>query len=305
MNSPFVRKSEYGRLLVTVSRSPFYIKTALRLAGCNGIAVNGMGRFWKDLLYLREIPQIDQFELHGFALNCLDSLNGLGAQSQLKSISLDLQGKCKIDWTGFPKLRKIFTENCFVTPLLWRCNDLDNLTLATCSEPDWQNISLLQGLNHVAVIRGGMSNLNGLSIENLKSLEIHHNKNLVSVGENRHLPNLESLLFTHCKKLNNLSGIGRLQSLKKIGFEDCGTLDSLSPILDLEQLEEIWFFGTRIADGKIKKILSMPSLKLIGFDDHGSYDIGLKESLLALNVPKMDWPLMLREPKKWSKLTQS
>jgi hypothetical protein len=304
MNFPRVKKADYGNCLVTSSRNPFYIKNALRLTGCTGLSVNGSGKLWSDLLYLTRLPQIEMLELYGFAADGLESFQGLDAQVQLKELSLDLCTKCKINWACFNDLRKAYTEYIYINNSFWSCQSLECLTIASCGESEWDNISCLHNLSYLSIIQGGMNHLASLLVKNLKCVEIHYSKNLASIGVNQHLSNLESLVITNCKKFNRLDGIEQFSKLRKIVIEDCGVLDSLRPLLALPQLEEIRFSGTKISDGKIRELLTKPSLKSILFDEQRSYDIGLEESLLALDVSKKDWPLMLREPKKWSRLTR-
>ncbi|MES2924238.1 MAG: hypothetical protein V4819_21990, partial [Verrucomicrobiota bacterium] len=86
---------------------------------------------------------------------------------------------------------------------------------------------------------------------------------------------------------------------------DCGVLESLKPLLALENLVEISFLGTIIADGIVREIAAIKTLKRINFNDNFKYDSQLLECLVALGIPKPEWPLMFREPKKWAKITRN
>ena len=146
-----------------------------------------------------------------------------------------------------------------------------------------------------------MPNLEGLNIHSLRTLGIHFNRNFFEIGNELNLFNLETINVSNCKNLNDLKGFENLRNLRVIRLEDCGSVFSLAPLLKLEKLEEVYLNGTRISDGIIRDITGLPSMKKLYFDDHKTYDIGLREALEKLGVEKEEWPLCESDPKKWRK----
>lgn len=293
-------KTKFGKSLVCNSSKAAWVRFLLNLTNSVGIEVR-CNDSWSNLRYLEAIPQLHIFSL-GMGLS-LDTFEGLESQSHLKSLTLGLRSKSKINWEGFQDLRKVFCEGNFVGESLWNLPLLDDLTISSCSEDGWINISHLKSLERIEVIRGGMNDFKNLESPSLRHIEVHLNRNFNSLKNSSNVSNVEELHITYCGKLQSLSGVGEFPKLKKLAIEDCGEIESLRPLLGLGMLEEIDLCGTTVSDGCIKELLTLESLKTINFNDRKNYDIKLIDCLLELGVPQTDWPFMLREPKKWARMT--
>jgi internalin A len=102
-----------------------------------------------------------------------------------------------------------------------------------------------------------------------------------ALEELRDLPALRVLAIESCKKLGSLDGIP--SSLHRLKVANCGDIASLAPLAGLREVEEFFAWeSTRVVDGDLSVLLSLPRLREIGLQDRRHYSPRVSEIEAAL-----------------------
>jgi hypothetical protein len=181
---------------------------------------------------------------------------------------------------------------------------LEKLRIASAQKIDWLAVNQLSSIKNICLVEARVNNLENLDREEITTISIHQNSKFRNLGINKRLTKLTNLSITHCNNFNNLDDIKQYPTIKKLVIEDCANIQSLEPILELPCIETISFFGTKVTNGNIKKLLQIKTLKELNFNDSTAYDLKMLDALIALNVPDEKWPFMYKNPKGWKRLTK-
>jgi hypothetical protein len=77
-----------------------------------------------------------------------------------------------------------------------------------------------------------------------------------------------------------------MSKLEELNLENCAEIDSLAPLAKCASLETLRLIGdTKMADGNIEPLLSMPALRNVSLRDWNHYNLTSEEvnKALALN----------------------
>jgi hypothetical protein len=84
---------------------------------------------------------------------------------------------------------------------------------------------------------------------------------------------LTELNFETCLGIGSLDPLASLTNLRFLGVSDCGRIGSLRPIADMSSLEVLYAWGsTRIEDGDLSPLLSLPCLREIRMRERREYE---------------------------------
>ncbi|MBK8477908.1 MAG: hypothetical protein IPL39_16865 [Opitutaceae bacterium] len=165
-----------------------------------------------------------------------------------------------LDLRGFGSLRKLCLGSVRVPSLgairelvelrhfgVARLQTVDLEFLACCTHLEWCSLSLMPRLASLA----GME----------KCRRLRH----LDVGG--------------CGRLSDISALGDAWELRDLMFEGCPKIASLKPLLALTNLEDVRLWEhTKIADGAIRALLAIPSLRLLHFQNRKHYDLTAAEA---------------------------
>jgi hypothetical protein len=89
---------------------------------------------------------------------------------------------------------------------------------------------------------------------------------------------LETLSIEDCKRLRRIDELATLTSLRSLKLANCGEIESLKPLASLRVLENLYAWeSTRVRDGDLDVLLSLPRLKTIAMMSRGGYRPPLEE----------------------------
>lgn len=123
-----------------------------------------------------------------------------------------------------------------------------------------------------------LATLDGLDrFPSLRTLEIA-GAALHDIGGLALAPNLTVLGFEACRRLPELGPVGQLRQLRQLALLDCGDIPSIVPLAGHPSIAELVAYGTtRIADGDLSPLLSMPALRRLVLASRRSYTPSVAE----------------------------
>lgn len=271
---------KYGRRLVLRGRATALATAVARLCRITSIELND-GKGWRgsNLRFLRDLPPLREIILLGLGLESIDGLEG---QAGIERLCLETYAKGRLSWQQFVKLRSLVVEAHLFGDDGWNLTELNDLFLINTKEENWTSINRLTELQKLDLTKAPITTFDGLVLPELRELGMHHCRGLNDVSGIEGVQRLERLHLTSCNRVTNLAAAGALTELRELVIMDCGEIDSLGFCCQLERLERLIFHGTRVRDGGLRQLLSLPSLREVGFDDRREYDTTLAECMARL-----------------------
>jgi hypothetical protein len=243
----------------------------------HGLSVLSIAVRGSDLSFLARLPS-----LRGLVLNAgeVRDLSSVQALTSLETLTLNTPAKprLELDFGAFPLLERL--------RMYWN--------------PGFESVSAARRLETLFVFGPPDADLARFgAMAGLKRLELSQGRRLVSTAgvgdveflglyqqtalEELVLPrSLRVLAIESCKKLSSLDAVAGLD-LVRLKVANCGDIASLSPLRGMTGLEEFLAWeSTRVLDGDLSVLLSLPRLRVIGMQDRSSYKPRVKEIEAAL-----------------------
>jgi hypothetical protein len=232
-----------------------------------GIHISSLGPYKaRDLEFLREYPDISSVlisEAGGI------DLGGLAYLKDLKHLTLD-NYDAPISLREFRQLETFAGKWSEELHLGANCVRLKSLSLRAYNVKDLTRFPVLPSLSRLEFVQPSITSLEGIqSQEQLKKLTFHRCSKLVSIDAIAGLAqgNLQQISFERCPKIQNIEILGRLARVTTIDLQYCPDLRSLDFLNGCQQLEAFGFFGTKLVDGNLTPLLSLPKLSFAGISD--------------------------------------
>jgi hypothetical protein len=238
-----------------------------------GIHISSIGPYkTKDLEFLRDHPDVTSVLVsEGGGID----LGGLAYLSNLKHLTLDNYDS-PISLREFSQLETFAGEWSRELQLGPDCARLTSLSLRRYKAKDLTQFPCLPALSCLELVQASIASLEGIqSHAQIEKLTFHRCSKLASIDAIAGLADgsLQQLSFERCPKIKNIEVLGRLRRVKTINLQYCSDLRSLDFLKGCQQLEGFGFFGTKLPDGDLTPLLSLPKLSFVGMSDkrHFSY----------------------------------
>ena len=235
---------------------------------------------WTDtnIEFLRGLPQLEALHI---AAGKAVALTPLYELPQLKLLGLAGEFKGAFDLTRLPQLTDLRLEKWDAKKFAsaFDCNGLSVLALSNYPGPDLSALAGLTGLQELRLLLGKITSLQGISaLVSLRRLILQEFNHLETLAGVEGLGALEDLLVYRAKKLRRLDGAEGLKSLKVITLTAVPALESLHPLECCTALEKVILLqNTKVADGDVACLKSLPNLRRVRFNEEAHYNAKLAE----------------------------
>lgn len=231
----------------------------------------------KDISFLEEMPFLDRVDL---MLPGLADVHSLYALKGLKEVSVETS-KVAIDFAQFPELLTVAIGSWSVKKFesIFNCPTLRRIVVNKLPEellPQFRNLPQLENLS---IAFSSLTKISGLPrLNSLTRLSLIMCNSLVALDGIEDLPNLMVLWVEKAKKLTNISSLRTLNSLRTLILKDCPRINSIAPLTGLQNLETVGLMQTtRINDGDLLPLKTLPKLGCVRFLDRRHYTYRLKD----------------------------
>jgi hypothetical protein len=185
------------------------------------------------------------------------------------------QDNCAIDLTRIQALRELrLSWSAKKYSSLFDCTGLKGLGMDNYSGPDLVPLARLSSLENVGLAFTRLERLVGveafLDLKRLSLGPINRLETLEGIQVCRGLSDLE---VGKAAKLRSIDAVKPLLSLRVLSLVDCPKISSIDPIRGHFSLEKVGFLHkTRILDGDLSALDTLPSLKHASFTDRRQYN---------------------------------
>ncbi len=201
------------------------------------------------------------------------------ALSHLRSLKVLTYCDTPIDFTRFPQLEEVSLEWREGASSLYDCATLRHVFINNCSAKSLDVFHKLNRLEYLSLKSPRLEMIGNVpTLQSLSFLGVYNAGRLYSLAGVEQFPNLEMLEIERCRKISNIVPVASLRRLQRLMFANCGDIDSLKPVAELKELREVFFHeSTRIVDGDLTPLKSLPHLEDVSFQERRHYNCGWED----------------------------
>jgi internalin A len=245
----------------------------------HGLAVLSIMVRGDDLSFLGRVPR-----LRGLVLNAgeVRDLSPAQALSGLETLTLNTPSKprMELDFGAFPLLERLrmYWNPGFES--VFSCGRLETLWVFGPPDADLSRFGGMAGLRRLELSQGRKL----VSTAGAGELEFLGLYQQGALAELTGLPaGLRVLAVESCKKLDSIAAVASLRALQRLKVANCGDIASLAPLAGLVELEEFLAWeSTRVVDGDLSVLLTLPRLRVLGMKARREYRPKVREIEEAL-----------------------
>lgn len=268
----WIYKDKKGRSVLRYSGPDgAFLKSSLKLLGIRLLELNRRIFSGSNIRFLERFDLLDGLFLTDWKLKDIQPISRLRA---LRFLRLSTPLAETLDLRSLPELTEIGLDFARCATNL---ESLTNLTDLFVGKPKWTSLSELNQFKALSVAQfsePAFKSIGNVDLPNLEELVFKGAYDLADWTGISRLGALRKLLIFKAPRLSSLSRLAQLSSLEWLLLEDCGTIDSLNYLTRLDRLRKIHLVGdTRIADGKISTLLSLPNLEQVSLPFSQSDDM--------------------------------
>jgi internalin A len=154
------------------------------------------------------------------------------------------------------------------------CGSLESLFVFSQPDADLSRYGELGALRRLELSQGRKL-LSTRGVGELDFLGLYHQGALAELAG---LPDLRVLSLQTCKRIETLDGVAGCTSLTQLDVANCGDIASLAPLTGLRELERLGAWeSTRVLDGDLSVLLTLPRLRELRMADRRGYRPGVSE----------------------------
>lgn len=274
MSGFFIDESEDGIGRVFVPRGPWRpdYKEVVENQHIEGVRLSAsMGWRGADVGFLRELPDLRSVEIYSPEVR---DARVLGALHRLQLIGLDCDLGLSIDLGGLEELEVVKARWTQAIRDVLHKPSLKHLNLSKWPYEDLEPLATLRGIVRLQLTSRKLASVRGIgALKALEWLDLDSCPRLSSVVGLRDCQRVSHIELTSCRAIDELSEIGELSSLTELHLDNNGAINSLKPLVRCRRLEKLSFLGsTRVLDGEISVLESLPSIKVLRFAPRRHYD---------------------------------
>lgn len=247
--------SPFGSLLVyRAGYTPAFVAKTIQRMQLRGLRVCSLLRdeYLDNLEFLNEYSFLEALDITSMVdhdLSCLRSL------TNLRSLSIALDGQSNIDMSGMSRLKEL--------TLRWRkgrvfglekCQQINYVCLIEYMEDDFLPVMSLAQLERLVVKTSTIRTLDGVeSFENLHTLELGACRRLRTISMLRQIPKLRRLELSGCPQLDDISAISGMEYLEEVIIADCKRVKDVESFKSLPNPKLLLFQGDNLTPGLSKE----------------------------------------------------
>lgn len=231
-------------------------------------------RGWKgsSLEFLAQVPWLKAFTILDWAIRDVSPVHHL---RDLRMLEISTYCDTEIDFEIFPHM-----EDCKLTwrrgaTSLFNSRTVRRLFLSDYVIETSDLFGQLTQLESLSVAGGALRSLEGLRpLHHLHFLGLYNLKKLKSLRGLEALATLGSLEINECPGISHINELAQLKNLRRLEINEDGEIESLRPIAALAKIREVYFYGsTRIRDGDLSTLRTLPQLAKVSFQDRPHYNL--------------------------------
>jgi internalin A len=171
-----------------------------------------------------------------------------------------------------------------------RLHDVISLSLFSCKADSLLTMNLPDSLQCLELVRSlRLANLQGsVCFVNLGTLKLVQTSRFFSLNGIDQFEKIEEIFLENVKDIDGFSCLRGCKNLKSLHFLGCEEMPSLDWISGLGTLESVSIFRTKVMDGDMSPLLTLPRLSLVDFDNKRNYSHTAAEIRKILGIPDYD-----------------
>ena len=255
--------------------SPETLEVALELLarhGTHGDLFNGLRiRGLDNLEFLREYPLLLYLEAENVSakgLRCIESL------SNLRGLRLD-SPKAELDFSCFPQLEEFNGDWHRENTGIGNCGELRKLHAFgfRSTKPGLSSLADCVRLERLNLVRPGITSLGDIdALEDLRYLSIAYAPKIVDLTPlAASMVNLRELDLTNLKNISDYAPLARIRRLRRLHLFKCAPMADLAWTAGMEYLDFFSFVETKVLNGDLSPLLSLPLLRYAGAGNRRDY----------------------------------
>ncbi len=160
----------------------------------------------------------------------------------------------------------------------------EELNLVSVRTSSLRSVCNLKNLRSFSLNRSKEPNLQFLSsCHRLEGVQLMHMSSLESIEGIESLKKLNDFGLSACFSLEDVSPLAQLGGLNRVLFESCPNLKTLRPLIALKNLNKLLLWeNTKVKDGDLKCLLSLPKLEEYIFKNRRHYNLKQDEAIAIL-----------------------
>jgi len=281
-------EGELGRVILPYGNwMPEHDRALMREDGAIGIRFSSD---WKcaDCSFLASYPNLKYLSMSVPFTSGFEVFERLG---NLVQIVINYPQTQSIPFASLARLR--VCGLCWTPAMkdLWNTPSLKVLSLGEYKGKTAKDISQIKTLQNLELSNSPLSDFGDLyRLGDLRFLGVYYHRKMETLEDIALVKTLEVLAVEACKKITRLDPLVNLKRLRVLSLTNMGEIESLGPLGSLTNLEEVYFFeSTRILDGDLSVLKSLPKLRRVGFNNRRSYSHRLEDFPPLISTPFLKW----------------
>ncbi len=233
----------------------------------SGLHITGLD----DLEFLRDYPLLLYLvgeELSPKALQSVESL------SNLRGLRLNAP-KGGVDLTCFPNLEEFIGDWHRGNSGIGDCGELRTLRAwgFRSTEPDLSALAKCARLERLWLVRPGIKSIEGIeSLEDLRYLDLAYAPKIESLTPlAAPTVDLRELSLANMKAITDYSPLASIRKLRRLSIFKCAPMEDLAWTKGMDYLDSIGFVETKVLNGDLSPLLSLPLLRYVGAGNKKHY----------------------------------
>jgi internalin A len=245
----------------------------------HGLAVLSIMVRGDDLSFLARVPELRGLVLNAGEVRDLSAVAGL-ARLETLTLNTPARPRMELDFGAFPLLERLRMYWNAGFESVFSARRLESLWVFGPPDADLARFGEIVGLRRLELSQGRRLESTA-GVGEVEFLGLYQQGALASLTG---LPgSLRVLAIESCRKLGSIDAVAGLRGLSRLKVANCGDIASLAPLAGLDELEEFFAWeSTRVADGDLSVLLSLPRLRAIGMQNRREYRPSVAEIERAL-----------------------
>jgi len=225
----------------------------------------------KDLRFLRDLPELEAFEIIDWTTDDIGAVNEL---LELRRLEVSTYCKTELRFNEFPALEECALEWRPKASSIFEHQGIKRLFMNKYPGRDLTNLSQMTSLESLRLASPArLVRLRGVeSLRKLTRLELSYATRLTSLAGVEKLTRLVALEINTCRKVQEITPVAGLRQLKELAVNNCGDIETIQPVMGLKDLESFLFWeSTNVVDGDLSPLLGLPKLESVAFAERRHY----------------------------------
>ena len=236
----------------------------------------GLGWDGNSIEFVRTLGR----RLKGLEIYCprVPDITPIMDATSLLHLGIDTECERSGDLSGLSSLRSACVEWKPCLQSILSSPSLEYLNVTSFPFLDLGELGSLTRLRKLLLQSTQLRDLSGIELlEGLEELDLSYCSHLHSIEGVDTLPRLRTLEVLG-SRIGDIEPLRGVRGLRRLRLENCREVESLLPLESSTNIEEVFIIGeTTLADGKVRWLFELKSLKRVGIRRRRHYDLSKRE----------------------------